>query len=178
MEKKNMEKIDKLYDLVVAKEDALRERLKSIEESLYTDEMKKIMEVLIDHCKREITIGNDDTNKVHVKLKFVSSSSFGGKEWKLTYKCGNDKKIIPYGLPSKDYTDNMIYNLQQHIETAKEIEQRLIFIEDHMEEFITKIGEYYREFAEKESDRLDALLAEMDYETTPTKHLKVTVEWV
>ena len=178
MEKKNMEKIDKLYDLVAAKEDALRERLKSIEESLYTDEMKKIMEVLIDHCKMEIAIGNDDTNEVHVKLKFVSSSSFGGKEWKLTYRYSGEKRIIPYNLPNKDYTDNMIYDLQEHIRAAKEIEQRLIFIEDHMEEFITKIGEYYREFVEKESDQLDKLLAEMDYETIPTKHLKVTVEWV
>ena len=178
MEKKNMEKIDKLYDLVVAKEDALRERLKSIEESLYTDEMKKIMEVLLDHCKGKISLGKDNTDRYNVELKFSSRSSLGSRVWGLTYICGSEKRIYPYGLLKKDYNDNMISALQDHVRVAKEIEQRLIFIEDHMEEFITKIGEYYREFAEKESDQLDALLAEMDYETTPTKHLKVTVEWV
>ena len=172
MEQKNMDKIKKLYNLVATKNRSLEERYKAIKESLFTPETKKLMLVLNDHYKRAIVL--DKT----VELQFVDKDVFHNNVFILKYRDTSERRLTPWDLPQIEYTDSFINLLESRVQQSKEIDQRLTFIEDHMEEFIDKLSQFYKEYVEKESDKLDALLAEMDYEVKPVKHLKVTVEWV
>ena len=175
MDKKNMEKIDMLYELVAKRNRQLEERYKAIKESLFTPDMKKIMQTLYEHFKKEIKFKESS-----VTLRFVDTSSIDHPVFTLQYLENGCSPVMikPWDLGYKEYTESMIRTLENHVKKAKEIDKRLTFIEDHAEEFVKRIGEYYAKYVENESDKLDELLREMDCEMTPTKHLKVTVEWI
>ena len=142
MEQKNMEKIDKLYDLVVEKNNALIERHDAIKKSLFTPDMEKIMQTLYEHYVKRIEFKED-----HVNLQFVDTRTYSTPTFTLQYfesNSGSPLMLCPWTMNRKEYSDSMIGTLERYIKKAKEIDQRLTFIEDHMEEFVRKISEYYK----------------------------------
>ena len=168
MEKKNMDKIDTLYDYVVQKREELKERKINIYDALYNEDMKNIMRVLADHYIDTIAINNDS-------IEFASRNGRKIKCFDLYINCYG---FEIHDIVNKTYDSNMIDKLSNRIEYYKELEQRILFIENNIGEIVSKITDKYKEITEKESDRLDKLLSLIDYDTTPMKHLKITVEWI
>lgn len=81
-------------------------------------------------------------------------------------------------FPQKEYSKWMISRLEEEIQHDKKVEDLLSLIEDSMEEIISDISNEYKSISEQEGDTLDELLSQIDYDVTPTKHLKITVEWI
>lgn len=168
MEKKNMDKIDTLYDYVENNRDKLEERIHSLEESLYTNDMIKILETIKQYNPYyEIHISQDNIN---YDIRFWNGSTF---RLRINYE-----PLSLNGFRSKQYNNKAISYLESEIQAEKILENQLSIIEDNMEEIISNISSKYKTVSEKEGDALDNLLNQINYDTTPTKHLKITVEWV
>ena len=153
MEKKNMDKIDTLYDYVVQKSEELKERKINIYDALYNEDMKNIMRVLVDHFINTITINNNNI------IEFASRNGSKIGRFDLYINCYG---FEIHDMVNKTYDSNMIDKLSDRIEYYKELEQRILFIENNIEEIVSKITDKYKEITEKESDRLDKLLSLID----------------
>lgn len=166
MEKKNMDKIDILYDYANNKKDELKKRLGEIRQSLYAKDMKTIISALLDHNIDHIDI--EDTRV------FIGSNESYGKFFDIGLAGGLN---IPE-MVTKTYDKDMINHLNYVIEQYNCTDSELSFIEDFMDVIVSEISDIYKEITEKESDDLDKLLDLINYDVAPTKHLKITVEWI
>jgi len=166
MEKKNMDKIDILYDYAKDNRNKLKERLNSLTKSFYTDDMKEILKTIMQH-NSGYYIYIPDTD---IKISFWNTCNF---------RLGiNSCKLQLYNFFEKDYDIATINRLEQEIRDEKDLEEKLSLIEDNMEKIMLTISNTYKEISEKEGGKLDELLSQINYDVAPTKHLKITVEWV
>ena len=167
MEKKNMDKIDILYDYAKNNRNKLIERLGSLTRSFYTDDMKEILKTIMQHDSGYY-IYIPDTK---IKIDFWSSY----RDFRLGI---NSRKLQLFNFFEKNYNIATIDRLEREIRDEKNFEEKLSFIEDNMEKIMLTISNTYKEISEKEGGKLDELLNQINYDVAPTKHLKITVEWI
>lgn len=80
-----------------------------------------------------------------------------------------------YGYKYDDYT---LTELKRYTEKLNLNQHWFEILQDNTCEIVTDICQKYKGLIEKQSDVLDDILKMLDIDENPTKHIKVTVEWI
>ena len=81
-------------------------------------------------------------------------------------------------INSIKYTDSFIDNLKRRTEQLNESQKWFKRVVEQTPAIIEDITTKYKNITEKQSDTLDEIFTMLDVEEEPTKHIKVTVEWI
>ena len=90
--------------------------------------------------------------------------------------CVFDADIID--TPLRQYNDVTIDGLKRKTEMLTCNQRWFKILQDNACEIVADICQRYKELTEKQSDTLDSIFSMLDAKENPTKHVKVTVEWI
>lgn len=178
MEQRIIEQIDKAYEIYISKGAALDERYETLQKEIFTDEIKEMIRLLdqyfIRHMKLDCYVNSAYAK--YGKLTFCRKRSFNAE---LTFGLWVNDDLRPYAnYFDKKYTAECISRIQNGIDTLKKSEIIMEILEENAKDLVEYIAKMYKEKTETQAEQMAKILADLDYEDEPIKHIKVTVEWI
>ena len=76
------------------------------------------------------------------------------------------------------HDDNILRRLKDFTKQLNNCQHWFEILQDNACQVITDICEKYKSITEKQANMLDDIFAMLDVKANPTKHVKVTVEWI
>ena len=173
MEKKLMEKIDKA----------------TIELDNKINVFHEEVEKFFDNAFR-----NEDILKMINTINDTNYSGYSYRIGNLCYLTINERGLVALRyddrydagvvtvfnvcMPNQNYSDKYINLLKGRAEELVKEQEWFKKIVEETPNIIEDITTQYKNITEKQSDTLDEIFTMIDVEEEPTKHIKVTVEWV
>lgn len=172
MEKKLMEKIDKA---TVELNDKI---------NTFHEEVKKFF---------KDAFGNEDLLKM---VDTINDAKYKGYSYKIGnyYLTINERRVVALRyddrydacvvttfnvcMPTKNYSDKYIDHLKGRAQELVKEQKWFKQIVEETPNIIEDITTQYKNIVERQSDTLDEIFNMLDVQEEPTKHIKVTVEWI
>jgi hypothetical protein len=170
MEQKVKDKIDKADVIINDKIDEFNINAEAIKNDVFTEELREMLDTI---CEQ--------TGRYKFKLSDVYWFEYDGKDWIRVCSCRYSAmrfEFVADKIKGYDYTNEIIESLKYYSQSLSQQNEALCLFNNSIEDIITDITAKYKEITEKQSDALDNILASLDTEYVPYKHIKVTVEWV
>lgn len=174
MEKKNMDKIDQIYDIVEKRMNDINSKFDALLKEFLTPEMVSMIEVIRDTTRSNYQYRFDTNKKIVIGKCPLTNWAFG------CYMNGdNGNKVFKINrICHTGYDDYAIRCLEEKTDEINEVEEYYKLITINIKDIINNITEQYRVISETQSNKLNKILSNLGTDYTPTKHIKVTVEWV
>lgn len=169
MEQIVKDKIDKAYEALAAKIEAHNNAVDEFEKEFFTPEIEQSLKDYEVNTRHNFSIrhmGEDDD--------WIEMRKYSTFHKMIT----NNRSLNLDRLLPKAYDDDCIYDMQRKETLLKGRSENFTFILNHAEDIAREIVEDYKTRNEKRNDELDNLLAQLDVENEPSKHIKITIEWV
>lgn len=171
MEQKVKDKIDKAVVIINDKIDAFNINAEAIKNEVFTEELIKMLNTIVE-SKISSTYRFDISDG-----RWFEYDEFGGKVCSSSYpsmyfQFGSNK------IKVRNYTEDIIEILETYSRLLSQRNEDLRLFSNNVKDIIEDITKEYREITEKQSDALDNILASLDTEYEPVRHIKVTIEWV
>ena len=169
MEQIVKDKIDKAYEALEAKIEAHNNAVDEFEKEFFTPEIEQLLKDYEVNTRRNFSIrhmGEDDD--------WIEMRKYSTFHKMIT----NNRSLNLDRLLPKTYDDSCIYDMTRKETLLKGRSENFAFILNHAEDIAREIVEDYKTRNEKRNDELDNLLAQLDVENKPSKHIKITIEWV
>lgn len=171
MEQKVKDKIDKAVEIINERIEEFNINAKAIKEEVFTEELREILDTI---CEQ--------TGRYKFKLSDVYWFECNGKDWIRVCSCRYSAMRFEFVADKikecDDYTNEIIESLKYYSQSLSQQNEALCLFNNSIEDIITDITTKYKEITEKQSSALDDILASLDKEYKPMKHIKVTIEWV
>ena len=175
MEKKIIDKIDETYEILNKRIEDINLKFKILFDELLTKDVIHMIIAIRDFNKGNYVYRFAGNKTIIIGLQYRVCE-------KITcfYTLGyDDNRSFKMNLLNPiAYNDNYIYHLESRAKELSVMEDYYKLIINNLKNIIDDITETYRNISETQSDKLDAILSQFDADYTPTKHIKVTVEWV
>lgn len=174
MEKKIMNKIDETYELLNERIEDINLKFRTLFKELLTPEILNMVCVIRDHNRSNYMYMFDSTKNITIGRQYEGSD-------KMTcfYTFGlSNRCFIMESLNAKTYNNNYIGYLELMANELGVKENYYVLIINNLKRIIDDITEKYKNISEGQSDRLDSILSRFETNYIPTKHIKVTVEWI
>lgn len=179
MEKKVKEKIDLAIDTFKEKSVQYDKEAAEFLDELFTEDIWKMIETIADgHTSVALyDVIIDDCKKC---IRFYPYA--GGHKVRVAASYGDNEYSqfrMRHAISKRDsYNSSDILCLENCIEKYNENVKYLNYVKEHAEDIIETITQKYKNLTETQTDVIDKLLADLDADFEPTKHIKVTVEWI
>ena len=173
MEQKVVDKINRAHTVIREREEAFNERWKEFKREFYTNEVQMMVYTIIDatHYDYKYQLSNGYYLWITGKGRIYMGNSGGGCLSNLWI--GN---LFSNTTPKHD--EAMIRAIETHAKTLKREEEALKVVSADAPDIIDNITQRYKEITENQIDALDDVLNMIGENTTPIRHIKVTVEWI
>lgn len=174
MENKNKEKVAKAIKVLGEKAAKYNTDVKALIKNAFTPEICQMVKEIME-------IRNADRLTYDIKSEYsVKISQIG--IYAITKKNSAtplSRFTFDYCIPRvTDYDDNTISILGKSARQLNCDIKMLKIVEPEIPTIINYITVLYKEAVELQSNRIDNVLELLDCDYEPTKHIKVTVEWV
>lgn len=165
MEQKVIEKLDLAVKTLNEKIKIYNEESYIFRSELFTEDVWKMIFTIMDGDSYLImdNIGNDSWS-----LRFCADRDI--------FFLGRDFKA--YELTNIRHNSHTIDVLKKRTKDYNKSVEALNYLKENAKEIIDWITDNYKAITERQTDELDSILADLDADFEPTKHIKVTVEWV
>lgn len=138
---------------------------------LFTEDVWKMIDVLLDG-RRYVELYNapygDRLRFYDDKMITINRGDF----------CYSNFRIKKYIQKENSYDSRTIDGLTECVKHYNEQVKYLNYVKEHAEDIIETITQKYKDLNETQTDAIDKLLADLDADFEPSKHIKVTVEWI
>lgn len=151
----------KIYDIEAAK--FLNE--------LFTEDVWKMIDVLLDG-RRYVNLYDIPYGEY---LRFYDDKMITISRGDYCY---SKFRIDRYIQKENSYDSCTINSLTECVKHYNEQVKYLNYVKEHAEDIIETITQKYKDLTETQADAIDKVLADLDADFEPTKHIKVTVEWI
>lgn len=177
MEQKVKEKIDLAIDTFMEKSVQYDKEAAEFLNELFTEDIWKMIKTIADGHSYIALYDVITTDK---KLRFYPYA--GGFKVRVAASYGDSEYSqfrMRRAISKRDsYDSSDIRSLENCIEEYNENVKYLNYVKEHAEDIIETITQKYKNLTETQADAIDKVLADLDADFEPTKHIKVTVEWI
>ena len=179
MEQKIVEKMEMAIKLFEEKVEKFNYDAKIFCEEIFTKDIRKMLEVIKDsmRCDYYYRIKINGT-----AYKIIIHDLLGVYTVKYDSRIVDDKifasHIFKYCLDEFSIDDRGLEHLKSQTYELENYIKWLHIIQDNAEDIIEDITSEYKKRTEEQNDKVDTVLELLGAEYEPTKHIKVTVEWL
>lgn len=167
MEQIVKDKIDKAYEALAAKIEAHNNAVDEFEKEFFTPEIEQLLKDYEVNTRHNFLVK-------HMGDDYIEMRRYSTFHKMVTH----NRSLNLDQLSPKTYDDSCIYDMTRKETLLKGRSEDFAFILNHAEDIAREIVEDYKMRNEKRNDELDNLLAQLDVENEPSKHIKITIEWV
>ena len=182
MEQKVMEKLDRTINELRTKQEWHNQKLIEWRNEMFKPEIQDMVKTIVNSTKVVY----------RYKIKAGDKSSYDDIYFNATYEIYFNYVITKKHLETRlaslktvttfatqyAYIDETIEQVKNQAERLQQEEEWLNVLIDKSADILEDITQKYKEVSEKQTDQLDNILSMLDVESEPTKHIKVTIEWV
>ena len=178
MEQKVKEKIDLAIDTYREKSAQYDKEAAEFLSELFTKDIWEMIRTIADGST---SVALYDVNvEEYGKLRFYPWA--GAAKVRVTAAYGDSEysqfRTIRTINKGSSYDSSTMRSLERCIEEYNQNVKYLNYVKENAEDIIETIAKRYKNLTETQTDAIDKLLADLDADFEPTKHIKVTVEWV
>ena len=173
MEKKLMEKIDKAVAILNDNIKAFYEEKENFfADAFRNEDVLKMINIITDADHRGYSY------QLNSRFLTIRGDGYIAIRYSPIY----DASVVTnFGIDAINgikYTDSFIDNLKRRTEQLNENQKWFKRVVEETPNIIEDITTQYKNIVERQSDTLDEIFAMLDVEEEPSKHIKVTVEWI
>ena len=171
MEQKLKEKLDKAAEIIKIQRAEYKEQFEQFIKNMFTSEIKTMLEAIMDarHANYYFNnLTNDGTCLIYQRnhvYPYIENKILSHHFW-----------LCEEFHPA--YRDHDFNNLKCCIANLRENQKWFKALQDKAPEIIKDITQKYKDITETQSEKMDEIFELLDVEYEPTKHIKVTVEWI
>lgn len=174
MEKKIVEKMEMAIELFEEKAERLNYDAKIFCEETFTEDIRKMLDVIIDVTRCNYSYSVEVDCKRYKIIIFNRTASYSVEDFDRRPA----KSFFQYDLKDFSIDDRGLNYLKRE---AKELDiyiKWLHIVQNNAKNIIEDITSRYKKLTEEQNDKVDSVLELLGAEYEPTKHIKVTVEWL
>ena len=172
MEQKLKDKLDKAVEIYNNKAKKYMEDFNALKNEMFPKDIQNMLTTIIDAtrlvysyplCDKVIWI---DLSPVTLKI--------------IDKECANQTICNFYSgqFYGYRYDDYTLTELKRYTEELNLNQHWFEILQDNACEIVTDICQKYKKLTERQSDTLDNIFSMLNAKENPTKHVKVTIEWI
>lgn len=171
MEQKLKDKLDKAIAIYRQKAEQFKAEFDAFIKEMLTDDIRSMIKSIVESTHRtyHYPLGGENI-WIHYDRTYPEICA---KE--------NNETICYFSVsyPTQPYYNNGdIVRLAMLTDKLADKQKWFKLLQDNAKDIIADICKQYKDLTEAQSDKLDKILDMLDINDEPTRHIKVTVEWI
>ena len=172
MEKKIVEKMEMAIKLFEEKVEKFNYDAKIFCEETFTEDIREMLEVIADATRCNYSYS------IEVDCKRCKIIVFSGVAAYSVEAYDSARHYFQYNLKEFSIDDRGLDHLEREAKKLDIYIKWLHIVQNNAKNIIEDITSKYKKLTEKQNDKVDSVLELLGAEYEPTKHIKVTVEWL
>ena len=172
MEQKLKDRIDEAAKILNKQKAEYKAQFNEFMKNMFTPEIKEMIYTIIDATNTEYCFENFDADK---RLTYSKTST---RPYVRTKHGDCYHSFGLYGSIGIKYVNDDFCELESHIKNLRENQKWFKVLQNKAPEIIQDITQKYKDITETQTDQMDEIFRMLDVEQEPTRHIKVTVEWI